>query len=32
MEKRKINKIAILSSCDIIIHKNRELVNRKEEI
>ena len=30
--KRKINKIDILSSCNIIIHKNRELVNRKEAI
>ena len=30
--KRKINKIDILSSCNIIIHKNRGLVNRKEAI
>lgn len=31
MEK-KDKKIDILSSCNIIIHKNRELVNRKEAI
>ena len=30
MEKK--DKIDILSSCNIIIHKNKELVNRKEAI
>ena len=31
MEKERYI-IAILSSCNIMIHKNRELVNRKEAI
>jgi len=32
MEKRKIDKIVILSSCNIIIHKNKGFVNKKEAI
>ncbi len=32
MEKKDKIKIDMLSSCNIIIHKSRELVNRKEVI